>query len=94
MKPSNFISYPWNSILQNAESEIIARNIMMILVRTGDKFRSLSWKEYKIERLKDKKFSEKEKHYFNKVINYCKTSETARLFCKDWNKIFMELETK
>lgn len=86
MKPSNFTNNPMDSVLQNSESETIARNIMLILKRTGDKFRNLSFKEYKKERLKDGNFSESEKKYFDKTIEYCKSSDTAKLFSKNWNK--------
>ena len=72
------------SVLQNSESETIARNIMKILERTGDSFRPLSYGEYKEERLKDKNFNEGEQYYFEKVIAYCENPSTAQLFCDDW----------
>ena len=84
-KPSDFRTYPWNSVLQNSESEIIAQNIMIILWRTGNVFRSMDWEEYKNERLKDSNFSEKEKSVFVKVMPYCTTSEKAKSFSKEWN---------
>ena len=46
MKPSDFRKHPLDSILQNTESEIVARNIMVILARTGDEFRLMEWDEY------------------------------------------------
>jgi hypothetical protein len=84
MNPSHFTAYPWSSVLQNSESEIIALNIMLILKRTGDTFRDLSWEEYKAERIKDGNFSEREKGYFDAVLPYCKSAETARLFSAKW----------
>ena len=84
MKPSNFTKYPWNSITQKSECETIAKNIMLILKRTGDKFRPLTFDEYKSERLKDGNFTESEKQYFDKVIDYCKSPDTAKLFSKEW----------
>lgn len=84
--PSNFLSQPMGSVLRNSESETIARNIMVILERTGNKFRELTWDEYKKERLKDKGFSEGEKGYFDDVIKYCKSADTAVCFCEDWYK--------
>lgn len=84
MKPSNFTGYPWGSILQKSECETIARNIMLILKRTGDKFRPLTFDEYKSERLKDGNFTESEKRYFDKVIDYCKSADTAKVFCEGW----------
>ena len=84
MKPSDFTSYPWSSVLQNPESEIVAQNIMKVLKRTGDVFKPLSWEEYKEERMKDGGFSTTEKYYFDKVIDYCKSADTAVLFSKEW----------
>jgi hypothetical protein len=84
MKPENFTSYPWSSILQKSESETIAQNIMVILNRTGNKFRTLSFEEYKSERIKDGNFSEREKGYFDDVIKYCGDAESALQFCKGW----------
>ncbi len=85
-KPSNFTSHPFSSVLRKSEAETIARNIMVILKRTGDKFRELTWDEYKTEREKDGKFSNGEKSYFDQVIGYCKSAETAKLFSKAWNE--------
>lgn len=85
MNPSNYKTYPGSSVLAKSEYETIAQNIMVILSRTGDKFRPLSWKEYKKERLKDKDFTESEKQYFDKVIDYCKSEDTANLFCPSWH---------
>lgn len=82
--PSNFLGFPMGSVLQKSEAETIARNIMVILERTGNKFRKLTWDEYKKERMKDGGFSEGEKKYFDDVIDYCKSGDTAKLFCKDW----------
>lgn len=86
MKPSNFSNkYPWNSVLQNAENEIMCSNILKILARTGDTFRPLSFEEYKEERLKDGNFSNQEETYFNQVIDYCQNSKTLELFSKSWS---------
>lgn len=84
MTPSNYCKYPWSSILQKSEAETIALNIMLILKRTGNIFRELSWEEYKSERLKDGNFSPSEEPYFNQVIQYC-TLEKAKTFSKSWN---------
>lgn len=84
-KPSYFTNYPWSSIFHNTEHEIIAVNIMKILNRTGDEFRSIDWEEYKTERLKDGNFSDKEKIYFEKVISYCVSAEKAKTFSTHWS---------
>lgn len=85
-KPSDFArEYPWSSVKRNAESETIALNIMKILERTGDEFRELTWDEYKTERKKDGNFTESEKEFFDDVIDYCKSADTAKLFSKTWN---------
>jgi hypothetical protein len=85
MKPSDFLEHPYDSVLKNNECEIVARNIMVILFKTGNKFRNLKFQEYKNVRLKDGNFSENENILFDKVIGYCVSTETARLFSPVWN---------
>lgn len=82
--PKDFNIFPWGSVLQNSESELMAHNVMIILERTGNKFRKLTWDEYKTERLKDSNFTEGEKYYFDKIIGYCKNADTAKLFSAEW----------
>lgn len=84
IKPSDFTSLPMGSVLQKSEAEVVARNIMIILKRTGDVFRYLSWDEYHAERLKDGNFDYYEKHFFEQVIGYCKSVDTAVLFSRAW----------
>ena len=85
MKPSNFTMQPWSSVFGKSESETIARNIMVILKRTGDQWRELPWDEYKEERLKDGGFVEwKERPEFDRVQPYTVSPETAALFSPDW----------
>ncbi len=86
MKPSNFCSTPFDSVLKNSECETVARNIMMILSRTGDEFRLLSWDEYKEHRTKDGNFTESEKQYFDRVVGFCVSAESAKAFCQSWAK--------
>ncbi|GAG60152.1 unnamed protein product [marine sediment metagenome] len=88
MKPSDFCKkHPWTSVMKNAEHEVIAANVMVILKRTQDIFRPLKWDEYKQERLKDNNFSDRERLYFNNVIGYFKSEDTARLFSPEWKNI-------
>ena len=86
MKPSNFTKFPNDSVKQNHQSEQIAVNIMVILKRTGDTFRPLEWEEYKFERQKDGQFTESEKGYFDSVIDFCVSPETAKLFSPVWKE--------
>ncbi len=92
MKPSTFNEFPCESVKQNHESEQIAANIMRILKRTGDTFRSLDWEEYKTERLKDGHFTDRERGYFDAVIDYCVSPETAKLFSPVWKTSYTTLE--
>ena len=85
-KPSDFTNHPFSSVLRKTEHEMVAANIMKILKRTGDKFRPLTWDEYKLERKKDGRFSTMEKGSFDKVIDYCASVQTARLFSKSWKE--------
>lgn len=86
MKPSEFNSFPFSSVMHNTECEIVAQNIMVILGRTGDTFRELSWKEYEAERMNDEDFSSVEAEYFDKVIEYFKSEDTAKLFSTVWKE--------
>jgi hypothetical protein len=86
MKPSNFRSHPWDSVTKNNESETVAANIMKILARTGDTWRSLSWSEYKAQRLQDGNFSESEKTFFDKASSFCESEELALEFCPHWGE--------
>jgi hypothetical protein len=83
-KPSDFKKHPYDSVFRNMEHEIVARNIMVILSRTGDEFRELSWEEYKKERQKDGAFAEGERGLFDKAIKYCKSPDTAALLSEAW----------
>lgn len=84
MKPSELNKHPFDSVTQNNECEVVARNIMVILSRTGDKFRSLGWEEYKEHRVKDGNFTNSEKQYFDRVVGYCVSEDTAKLFSPQW----------
>lgn len=84
MKPSDFKTFPSNSIFHNYKSEEVARNVMIILSRTGDTFRFLDRDEYKAERQADGHFTESERGYYDKVIAYCHSQETAALFSPVW----------
>ena len=84
MKPSDFLTHPYDSIFQNNESEVVARNIMVILSRTGNVFRSMTWSEYRTERVNDRHFSEREKEFFDRVSPFCESVATARLFSPTW----------
>lgn len=86
LKPSNFCSKPYDSVLKNSESETVARNIMVILSRLGDEFRLLSWEEYKEQREKDGGFTESEKQYFDRVVGFCVSAESAKAFAPTWVK--------
>lgn len=87
MTPSNFKIEPWNSVFQQSEYETIAINIMVILSRTGNKWRELSWAEYKKERKKDGNFTDSERTYFIKVASYCYSWQSAITFSPAWAKV-------
>jgi len=83
-QPSDFKDHPYSSTKQNHEAEVVARNIMVILARTGDEWRELSWAEYKAARLEDGNFTGAEGSLFNQVIGFCKSVDTAVLFSPKW----------
>lgn len=76
--------FPFCSVFQNTETEIVADNIMKILARTGDAWRELTWEEYQVERKKDKGFSSMEKRYFETVLKYTVSYEQALRFSEEW----------
>ncbi len=86
MQPSDFLAHPYDSTTKRFESEIVARNIMVILSRTGNKFRELTWEEYQEERMKDGAFTGLEKTEFEQVIQHCASAETAKAFSPAWAK--------
>lgn len=83
-KPSDFTNYPWSSVFQKTENEVVALNIMKILSRTGNEFRPLSWDEYQSERRKDGNFSLSEKKYFGESLPYCESADKAKSFSDSW----------
>ena len=84
MQPSNFINHPYDSVSQHMETEIVARNIMVILSRTGNEWRKLSWEEYQTERMRDGGFTGLEFKEFEAAVNYCTSEEQARTFSPAW----------
>jgi hypothetical protein len=85
-KPSDFTNYPYSSVEQNTEREIIACNIMKILSRTGNTWRELTLEEYITERNKDStKYNQVEKELFLCMKYWCKSAEEAKKFSKEWN---------
>ena len=84
LKPSDFRNRPMASVLRKSEAETVASNIMVILSKGVDVFRALSWEEYKRQRLIDGKFSDSEHDYFDQVIDFFKSADTAKLFSKEW----------
>jgi hypothetical protein len=92
MKPSVISkAYPWSSIFQNSETEIVAQNTARILARTGDTFRDIGLDEYRAEREKDGNYSYREEALFEKVRPYFKSADTAATFCKDWTKLLSKV---
>lgn len=87
MKPSDFCIFPWESIFNKSENETVSLNIMKILKRTGNEFRTLTFDEYRTERLKDKDFTINESKYLDEVVSYCSSEEKCRIFSKEWRNL-------
>ena len=92
--PSDFRQHPFDSVLHNYEAEVVACNILIILSRTDNVFRLLSWEEYKLEREKDGEFTKSEEGYFKQVVGFCTTAEAARTFSPVWRDRIMKQLTK
>jgi hypothetical protein len=87
MKPSDFLNFPHNRIMDCFIHEGIAQNIMNILADWGGIFRELTFKEY-VKYYKDKGFSisKGEEPYFDRVKTHCATYQKAQLFSFKWRK--------
>lgn len=100
MNPSVFRIYPWSSVIPKKEAEIIALNIIYILTIKGNRWRKLTWDEYKEQRLKDEAdgkkgatFSESEYPLFESVLPYTISESAARTFCKGWEFAGLKINT-
>ncbi len=93
--PSDYCKTPIGSRFQKSEAETIITNIMIILKRTGNKWRHLDWSEYKMERIKDGNFcTNHEKEYFELVNRYCFSAKNARLVSRNWTEIYNKFNKK
>ena len=63
---------------------MVAQNIMQILSSLGDDWQPLSWEQYAAERAKDGKYYDYEKGYFDAVIPYCESADTAATLFPVW----------
>lgn len=90
MKPSDFTgSLPFYSVLNNAEAELVARNIMIIMAELGNEWSPITWETYKKERIKDSSdFRDREIVSFRKVNKYCKSAEAAASFSYAWKDVY------
>lgn len=78
-RPSDFThKKPWNSVTQSNECETVAQKIMLLMEETGNVFRPITWEEYQ------QNFPMDSKCFFDEVIKYCKSAETAACFSKVW----------
>lgn len=87
MNPEDFTVQPMNSIRRKSEAETVARNIMVILARNGNKWRLLGWNEYETERRKDGDFTMSEQSYFDAVYIHTETEQAARRFSPVWQNV-------
>lgn len=93
-QPKDFAKvYPSDSVFHNSEREYVARNIMVILGRTGNTFREMVWAEYLKERIKDGGGDTynwehgSESQLFPQVVKYTTSEDVARLFSPEWAKV-------
>ena len=89
VNPKDFCDHPYGSVLGESEAETVAQNIIVMLERTGNIWRPLSWEEYITERRKDNPNIDdwelaNEKRRFYKVIKYCSSAEEAKKFSLSW----------
>jgi hypothetical protein len=85
LKPSVFLKHPFDSLAQKTETEIVARNIMVIRARLGDEW-SLTWQQYEQEREKDggQGCARMEQLTFNRVMPLIPDAIGAISFSPTW----------
>ena len=84
--------FPFGSITQKTESEVIALNIAKILSSRGNSFRLLAWEEYAESRKADGASEwdlRGERHYFEVVAPYLETAEGAAKFSSLWAELLL-----
>lgn len=90
-RPSQYLTPPREGVLHNEDAEYVALNIMVILVREGNRFKELSWDTYKKHRLLDGNFNEtKERPLFDSVVAYTISAATAKDFSPVWRRLYEE----
>ena len=86
--------FPIGSVSQKTECEFIAQKIVLFLFKYyGNTWIKLTWDQYKsflpVELHKlihsDPAVAKSQKEWFDRVIDYTVSYETAKLFCKEWN---------
>ena len=91
MKPSLLKKqFPFGSIAQKTETEVIAMNIAKILSSRGDAFRLLTWEEYIESRKADGATDHDcqiEHRYFEVAAPYLETAMNAATFSDMWAKL-------
>ena len=83
---------PKKSIFDNALHETVARNIAVTLVKTGNRFRRLLWREYVAQLMKDMRLPGpnhpvilEQKQLFIQVVPHLASEKKARAFSPLWN---------
>lgn len=91
MKPSLLKKqFPFGSIAQKTETEVIAMNVVKIPSNRGDVFRLLTWEEYVEQRKADGATDydcQIERRYFEVAAPYLETAEKAATFQYQWAKL-------
>lgn len=85
LKPSIFLSFPWESVCDKSEYEAIALSIMRARVARGDKW-PLSYVQYREARLGAGVNPQGSEAEFNHVIRLIPDAIGAIRFCDDWAK--------
>ena len=76
--------FPADSVLRKWEAEMVAKNVVNILARTGNTWREMTAREYESERRKDGNWSQCELGYLEQVRGYCISAENAATFSPFW----------
>jgi hypothetical protein len=93
LRPGDFLSHPTGSVVGRHEAEVVARNIMVIRTRLGNKW-DLTLEEYREHREKDGHYKLIEEEHFKQIYPLISTPMGAIAFAPGWAKVANEIMTE
>lgn len=89
LKPSDFmLCHPWNSVLESSECESMACSLMATMNKNGNEWIQPTYEQY-VDYRKGlgAGYDVGGKDQYDKIIDYLKSEDTARLFSPSWKEL-------